>query len=79
MDEKCIYIDEIVIQMPHNSVSEFIERLRACQAVGEEETNDAIKPPTLQIATRYASSKTDKEIAEARENAVPLSTSRDTV
>ena len=74
MDEKCTYIDEIVVQMPHDSISEFIER--ACQAVGEENTpnNDAIEPPTLQLTTRYASPKMDKEIAEARENAVPLST-----
>ena len=81
MEEKCTYIDEIVVQTPHDAVSEFIERLRASQAVGEEDTpnNDAIEPPTLQLTTRYASPKTEKEIAEARENSVPLSTRRDTV
>ena len=49
--------------------------------MGEEDTpnNDAIEPPTLQLTTRYASPKTEKEIAEARENSVPLSTRRDTV
>ena len=74
MEEKCTYIDEIVVQTPHDAVSEFIERLRASQAVGEEDTpnNDAIEPPTLQLTTRYASPKTEKEIAEARENSVPL-------
>ena len=46
MDEKCTYIDEIVVQTPHDCVSEFIERARC------------------------------KEIAEARENAVPLSTTK---
>ena len=38
MEEKCTYIDEIVVQTPHDAVSEFIERLRASQAVGEEDT-----------------------------------------
>ena len=72
MEEKCTYIDEIVVQTPHDAVSEFIERLRASQAVGEEDTpnNDAIEPPTLQLTTRYASPKTEKEIAEARENLI---------
>ena len=81
MDEKCTYIDEILVQKPHDSVSEFIEKLRARQAVGEEDTpnNDAIEPSMLHLTTRYVSPETDKEIAEARENAVPLSTRRDTV
>ena len=60
MDEKCTYIDKIVVQTPHNSVSEFIERAR--QAVGKEDThnNDAIEPPTLQLTTKYASPKMEK-------------------
>ena len=79
MDEKCTYIEEIGVQTPHDSVLEFIERAR--QAVGEEDTpnNDAFEPSTLQLTTRYASPKTDKETAKARKNAVPLSTRRDTV
>ena len=48
---------------------------------GDEDTpnNDTIEPPTLQQTTRYASPKTNKETAEARENTVPLSIRRDTV
>ena len=64
VDEKCTYIDEIVVQTPHDCLE--IHR-RARQAVGKEDTpnNDAIELHMLQLTTRYASPKTDKEIAEA--------------
>ena len=33
VDEKYTYIDEIVVQTPHDSVSEFIERTRQAEAM----------------------------------------------
>ena len=80
MDKNFTYIDEIVVEKPHDPVLEFIQR--AHLAVGEENdtpeiNNVVVQPPTLQT-TRYASPKTEQEIAEARENSVPSTTRRDT-